>query len=227
LSEDELNGDKFYVGEDGGELLQLFGIDDVTYQLKRDNLTIDFIGTKNIGENKVFFFGGPQSQLKRFSFNYLSGSTGSNDILERRDEIIFYMTQKLFNDSNLYKELSLPTFNAEGIKWGANSCEFWYQSDISKRVMASITYAPRWRIFVDGIETKVERVDNMLSFNLPEGKHKVNMVYTSTIFGKIGIAITIFSTIMILVIQIFYKKVFFFLSALMKATAEYMEFHKS
>lgn len=227
-SNDKFNGKEFYVNLDGGFIVQLFGIDDALYKLKRNkgDFSFDFLGTKNIGNGKVYFVGGPQSQLKGFAFNYLTGKTGDNDSLQQRDDLLNGITQKLFDPLNMYKNLDLPKFNAHEIKWGANNCDFNYQSDSDKRIMSSITYTPRWKIYIDGMKTKVDRVENMLTFNAPAGKHHVSMIYTMTNFGIIGILVSMLSLIILVVLLILYKKVLLLLHSLTKANSIYLEFYK-
>lgn len=226
LSSDEFNGENFYAGADSEHIIQLFGIDDALYRLKRDygNFTIDFIGTKTIGNNKIYFIGGPQTQLRESAFNYLTGNTGKNQLMQQRDNLLFGIVEKLFSNFDMYRNLDLPEFNAEEIKWGANECEFSYQSGSSKRLMASITYTPRWKAYIDGAEIKVDRVDNMLAFNVPAGKHKVSLKYSMTVFGKTGIGITLFSIIVLTVILLLYRKVLSVMNYAVKASFEYLEF---
>lgn len=227
-SNDKFNDKQFYVNLDGGYIVQLFGVDDVLYKLKRNrgDFSFDFLGTKTIGNSKVYFVGGPQSQLKGFAFKYLTGITVDNESLLQRDDILNGITQSLFDPLNMYKNLNLPEFNAQNVKWGANSCDFDYQIDADKRIMVSVTYTPRWKVYIDGEKTKVERVDNMLTFNVPAGKHHVNMRYTMTKYGVIGIFITMFSLIISVVILRFYKKVLSLLNFIIKAVCRYLEIFK-
>lgn len=227
-SNDNYNGEDMYIYPDEDYIVQLIGVDDTLYKLKRNNsdYSFDIIGTKNIGNSKVYFLGGPVSQLKSFAYNYLTGNTGDNYLRQQRDSLLNNITKKLFSPLNIYRKLDLPEFNVQEIKWGANNCEFNYQSDSDKRIMVSITYTPRWRVYVDGVETRVDRVDNMLTFDLPAGEHHVSMKYTMTKFGVIGIFVTIVSLIILVVLLIFYKKVLLLLHSLTKMAYKYFEFPK-
>jgi len=224
-SNDNFNNLNFYIGLDAKTITGVYGLDNVLYGIKQDNskFSVDIVGTKDVANGKVYFIGGPITQLKGFALTYLTGIKDDSSLMKQREKILDSIMTNLFSNYDMYTKLDLPAFDAQNINWGANSCEFNYQSDTSKRIMVSITYTPRWKVFIDGEEQKVDRVDNMLVFNVPAGSHQVVMKYTMTIYGKIGIGITILSLALMIFILLFYEKIMDILRVKVMAVIEYLQ----
>ncbi|MBC7766210.1 MAG: hypothetical protein H7Y41_06960, partial [Hyphomonadaceae bacterium] len=217
-----------YIHLSGGQLINLSGLEQSLYQIRRDNgeLIDDIIGIKKVEKGQVFFIGGPLSQLKGFAFNYLSGRAEQGALVAERDNVLNQITQKLFKNVEMYKNLELPVFNAQDVQWGANSCAFNYQIEKDKRLMVSITYTPRWKVKIDGVDTKVDRVDNMIVFDIPKGTHQVQMQYTMTNVGKIGIGITALSLVLLVIIAFMYQSTIAFSQFSLKGIGRYLELTK-
>jgi hypothetical protein len=182
--------------------VQLLGLDENEYYLARGdgNHEVGFFGTRNIKGTDVYFVGGPFNQLKRFAVEYLTGREESSPYSEERDEMIYYILEESFRDIDLYKSLELPMLNVENTQWGRNDCTFDCDLKEETKAMISITYSPRWQVEIDNEQVPVQRVDNMLSFYIPEGRHKVSMIYKMSTLGKIGIGITFTSFLFVLLI---------------------------
>jgi hypothetical protein len=225
VSNDNLNSKEFFAGISGGEIVQLIGLDNSLYKLKRNTGKFDFdlIGTKSVGNGKVYFLGGPVTQLKSFAYNYLTGNKNIRPEMERRDKTLTSLRENIFRGLNMYKKLELPPFEAENVEWNSNSCNFTYSSSTEKMIMASITYTPRWKVYIDSIQTEVSRIDNMLCFKVPAGKHHVNMKYGMTAYGKIGIGITFISLLIIVILIVLYNKVFQLLKVVVNSIPVFLE----
>ncbi len=226
-SDDELDGRKIYTSPDAGRFVELFGLDNVLYRMVSSTgaLTIDLVGTKKVEGTDVYFIGGPLSQLKSFAFGYLTGRRDFDPGVYERDEMISRIFDRLL-DGGIYKELKLPAFEAKNVLWRADGCEFEYQVEQDTRVMASITYTPRWKVFVDGVEVDRFNMDNMLVFTVPKGSHKVQIKYGSTIYAKIGIWMTAVSFIIVVLVLAFYKWFVRALDLAAKKMVVYLELRK-
>lgn len=217
-SNNGLNGVEYYTDPYGGQISALYQLDTVMYKLRCQSsptLAYDLIGTKKIGDmGEVTFIGGPLTQARQDTLNYYLGRREKSTDLAHRDETIGAIFDDLFAPLDMYRPLSLPEFPVQSVSWAYDGCKFSYASEQNKRIMASITYTPRWKVYVDDREIPVYRMENMLCFFLPEGSHHVSMKYTTTIWGSIGLGITIISILCILIILIFYRKLLACLYAL-------------
>lgn len=223
-SDDEFDGRRIYTAPDGGRFVELLGLDNALYSMVNSTgmQTLDLIGTKRVEDTDIYFIGGPLSQLKSFAFGYLTGEREFKPEILARDQIISGIFDRIF-DEGIYSELRLPDFGAENVEWRADGCDFEYESDTDKRVMASITYTPRWKVYVDGIQIKDYNMENMLVFKLPKGRHEVRMVYESTVYSRIGLGITAVSLVLVAVILVLYKKITGLLDLAAKRFLIYLE----
>lgn len=86
----------------------------------------------------------------------------------------------LLNLSSPRKSICPMSFKADKAIWSYRGLSFNYHSETSRAVMISVTYAPRWRVFVDGQRIPLYDHENLVLLKLPAGKHEVQMRYGKT-----------------------------------------------
>lgn len=64
--------------------------------------------------------------------------------------------------------------------------------------MVSMSWSPYWVAYVDGKGVPTRSYENLLALYLPSGKHRVDLVYQLTPVHKIGLAITAFALLFLL-----------------------------
>ena len=205
VSNDRFNGTTYNGGIPNEVIVSIHGVDEVIYKLKRSygDYTLDYIGAKHTEYgNNVYFIGGPQ----RFGYGYLTETNSGNPALDERNTNFEAMLMGLFSGTDYYKKTDLPIFNAENVVWEANECKFSYEADNGKRIMVSISYSPKWKVFIDGTEVKTHSVDTMLHFDAPAGAHNVVMRYGTTSYNTVGRVISLISLILFLLSLTCYKK---------------------
>lgn len=221
---DKLGAKKFYI-PNNEEIIGLTGLDETYYSLKESSITkpINLIGAKNINGSKVYFIGGPLSQLISPSVEYLSGLKLQNQVYKQRDDLIRHALEDVFSNRPHYTDLSLPEFETQNTQWDYKGCSFEYNCETQENVMISVTYTPRWKIKVDGVNVEVKRVDNMVCVKLPAGKHRVEMRYGMTWVGMLGWAMTGFSIILLAVVIKYYKRIMYIADDLFNKLLVYLE----
>lgn len=217
----------FYM-PDTEDIVGLTGLDETYYSLKEGSITksINLMGAKYINGSKVYFIGGPLSQLESPSMEYLTGLKFKGDVYKKRDDLIRSALEDVFSNQSHFSKLSLPAFETKNTMWDYKGCSFEYSSQNKESVMISVTYTPRWKIEVDGVKTDVKSVDNLVEVKLPPGYHKVVMSYGITWVGLLGWAVTGISIILLVIAIKLDGKIIYFADRLFNKFLVYLEIRK-
>lgn len=132
----------------------------------------------------------------------------SNDPLEIVNGIINAKTsgEKVYLDTNVNVKCDMDKNlgKAEIINYFSNRADIAVEVMDTRILTFSDAYFPGWKVSVDGVESKLIKVDYVLKgVIVPSGKHTITFLYDPQSF-KIGLAIT-FATILLLASLIIYK----------------------
>ncbi len=88
------------------------------------------------------------------------------------------------------KEIIPEPFETIWTRWDHKGVEFEYESLETQPVIISVTYTPRWHVYLDGEPITAYRHENLVLLILPPGRHAVSMRYGSSSAVNTGWLIT-------------------------------------
>ena len=186
----------------------LYGLDESYYTLFQNDKSMhdDVIGIKNIDGGSVLFIGMHLSQQLKAVYARNWGFPEDEKFPLGADE-----TKVLFNDIFKYMNVNFNfwpgNYPVETSEWNYKGGTFTYNSKADQDIIVSVTYAPRWKAYLDGKEIPVGQRDNLIFLSLPAGEHQVTLEYGITKYGKIGYIISIFAAICLFFFIFFYDKI--------------------
>lgn len=159
-------------------------LDSVWMKMQVANKSVPAIGYKNIGGNRVYFVGISLGQQ-------LNSSHGIE---------IKALLEQIMDLGHPNKNFIPAAFPVSGAQWGHDGFSFNYKSEQPVSMLVSVTYTPRWKGKLDNSPLKVQQMENLILLDLPAGEHQVSMHYGMTWVGWLGIALSIFSLLLVIFI---------------------------
>lgn len=170
----------------------LFGLDEVYGSLVQENgKSYPVIGAKKIGNEKVYFIGMALSQMLEPSYVRSNGMWSVNEYIAERSANVKKILEQILDIGNPSKGIVPEDFPVEEAKWSYNGVVFTYNSTDTSNIVVSVTYTPRWKIFIDGKKTQCYDFENLIGLELPSGYHTVQIRYGTTWVDWFGIAISL------------------------------------
>lgn len=164
------------------------------------------IGAKNIEGGEVIFIGMNLSHhLKSVSVTNW-GSEKMNTIFADETYEKKHLFEDLFEKYGVEKDFYPEGFAIQGFQWDHRTVQFDYVSEKPENVTVSITYAPRWKAYLNGERIHVGQRENLVTLNLPSGKNAVELVYGITKYGIAGYAVSAISLLSFFQFFLFYDK---------------------
>lgn len=191
-----------------GQSCALSGLDAVYYTLQENNHTWKYpvVGKKNIEGKNVYFVGLGMSQLLSPSIIRNAGVGAVNPSMSARDQTIEALLEALMSTANPSKTIELDKFEPDNVLWNKEGVNFEYTLDKTDDIVISLTYAPRWKVFLDGNPLTAYNYENLILLRLPSGSHTVELRYALTWVGWVGRALSLLSLIFILFIAKYFDK---------------------
>lgn len=185
---------------------KLKGLDEVYYNITSSNKahSSSIIGSRNVGKGKVYFLGMHLSQyLKSVNISLYGLHEGTEYTYADNVKTLLI---DLFSLTKHNEDFVPKPFDVIDPVWDYKGCNFSYSADVSKEILISVTYTPRWKIEIDGTKTDFRSRENLVVLNLPAGNHDVRMTYGVSIFGIIGYIISAIGLILLLIIYFCFDK---------------------
>ncbi|MDD2483590.1 MAG: 6-pyruvoyl-tetrahydropterin synthase-related protein [Eubacteriales bacterium] len=174
----------------------LFGLDQSYYKLVQNDgmLKNDILGTKKVGNGEVVFIGMHLSQFLKpvYVRNWGAQDEDGYPGCTSEVELLF---EDLFKTYRVSKEFWPEPFSVMQAEWNYKGVDFEYEKPKNQEMTLSITYAPRWKATIDGKPFEIGQRENLITMDLPAGKHKVKLVYGLTKYGIAGYAISLLGLI--------------------------------
>lgn len=169
------------------------------------SVRFDFKPSSYLSVNDSFYISKQDLQwrVSRMSYEYVPkgvatklsdlGTTvldiSKNDIPKKSYEVIK-------GDMNIYEVINLPQYKK-------------YTITVNKPGSIRInTYSfPGWTLIVDGVKVGYNDMNKLklITFNLPIGKHNVEVLFENTLIRTIGDSITVFTLLFVLFFVLYYK----------------------
>ena len=172
------------------------------------------VNLKVNGTSKGTFFGDRTFRIISFGVQQAGNVSLSvelkADVLYVKDNIdmIYYLDRAVFEDAMerlAQKQLVLDEGCTDTHITGTFNALSGEQT-----VLLTIPYDQGWHVLVDGKEVEIsEALDSLISFKVPEGEHRIELKYMPSAFS-VGLAISIISIIIFVLIMIFEKHFFAF-----------------
>lgn len=182
----------------------LFGVEKVYYSLVQNNGSLEnaVIGTKRVGKGEVLFLGKHLSQYLKAVYLRNWGAPADKAGYPECSDEVKSLFEDIFETYGVNKDFWPDAFPIQNAKWNNKGVNFDYSAKKSQEITISVTYAPRWKATLDGKRIEVGQKENLITINLPAGKHHVKLVYGLT---KYGIAGYIISVVGLLIFILFIK----------------------
>ncbi|MFZ2537330.1 MAG: hypothetical protein WAX04_00295, partial [Oscillospiraceae bacterium] len=145
---------------------------------------IPAIGYKEVKGHKVYFIGLALGQQ-------LNSSQGKE---------IKKILEQVMDLAHPNKRIVPTPFPVSKEEWYHDGFRFSYDSQQTVPIQISVTYAPRWKAWIDGKPLVVENMEKLIFIELPAGKHQVTFRYEMTWVGWLGIGLTCLSLLIILTV---------------------------
>ncbi len=171
-------------------------LDEVLMQVVSGDKHIPALGYKNVGNHKVYFVGMAMSQNLKAAriINYGFETEAPNN---KEWAAVLEQVLDMGNPNKNYIPTSFPVLNS---KWSYDSFTFKYNANKPTPVVIAVTYTDRWRAKIDGKPIAINNLENLMLVKLPAGKHSVSFHYGMTWVGWLGIALSILSMIILILI---------------------------
>ena len=208
--EQDLSNDNFedISLNDNGQSCALSGLDNIYYTLIQKNETGEYpiVGTKKVEGENVYFVGLGMSQLLRPSIIRTMGMIADKPELVARDHNIERLLETIMDKAVPSKKIILDSFQTDSHVWKNEKILFSYSSDKAEDVVISVTYTPRWKVFIDGKCITPYSFENLILLRLPPGSHSVELRYGITWVGWIGRGISFISFIIVFFMFMYFNK---------------------
>lgn len=168
-----------------GQVPALGNVDILWAVMQGSDKKVPAIGYKEVNGHKVYFVGLALGQ----QLNMTHG------------EQIKAILEQLMDIAHPNKNIIPAAFPVQSQEWKHDGFNFIYNSTQIAPIQIAVTYTPRWKAKVDGKPWPIYNMDHLIYMELPEGAHKVDFHYGMTWVGWLGIALSIFS---LLLVAIFY-----------------------
>jgi len=151
---------------------------------------IPAIGYKTVNGHRVYFVGLALGQQ-------MNGRHGRE---------IKNILEQLLDMSHPNKSIVPVAFPVDNTKWRYDGFSFNYNAGEKEALpmQISVTYSPRWKATVDGRPWRGYNMENLIYMDLPPGQHEVSFQYGMTWVGWLGIALSVFSLIILVLIYKFF-----------------------
>ena len=204
----------------------LYGLDKTYAQFTQKNGTIcnDVLGTKKVGNGEVLFVGAHMSQYLETVYLKNYGMDALYDVTRRNSEKIQAFYEEMFQKAGVSTDY-LPE-NFEQVisqEWDSQGGSFTYDAEESGEVIVSVTYTPRWRVYLDGEEIETKQTEHLLTLDLLAGKHTVQMQYRITLYGKIGYLCSVTGLVIFILCLLSFEKCFAFWQRLNDRIRKYLQ----
>lgn len=163
-------------------------MDEIWALLQGADRQIPAIGYKEINGHRVYFVGLALGQ----QLNWADGGQ-IREILEQ-----------LMDLAHPNKSIVPHPFPVLADQWRHDGFSFRYDVQEPTPVLVSVTYTPRWKARLDGKPLLVQNLDNLIYIELPEGEHQVSFHYGMTWVGALGIALSLFSLLLLALFYYFF-----------------------
>ncbi|TAH65421.1 MAG: hypothetical protein EWM47_11215 [Anaerolineaceae bacterium] len=178
------------------------------YEVSGSDISIGLIGAKNVGEGKLIFVGAHLSQYLDMVYTRNNGLHAYSDLIKENSDRVEALYSDMFSYYGVNENYMPTVFDSvTEHKWDYNGGSFTYESEEAQEVTISVTYTPRWSASLDGQEIAVGQRENLITLELPAGRHTVELHYGMTSYGKIGYIISAFGIILFLIVLLFWDKV--------------------
>jgi len=143
---------------------------------EKDGLSA-LIGYKEVEGQKVWFMG-----PSFFYYAYLTHDEKWLDLLYRT------IGSSPYDPSQPASAPTPPPAEIKVLSDNSESKSFTYDSQANFPLLVSYTYSPHWRAYLDGKEIKIYNFESLMTLDLPDGAHKVEMRYGDTAARRAGTA---------------------------------------
>lgn len=189
--------------------LALYNLDETYLALEQKNGSVSnaIVGTKKVDGGEVLFLGGTFSQLIDVVYAEYNGYEAIDGMVMEQSKAVDKFYQSMFDYYELETDWEPTPFSASVFHENYRGGNFYYQSRQNKTVTVSITYSPRWKIYLDGEEIPVHQRENLITLDLPAGRHMVSLEYGMTKYGKFGYLVTFIGLFLWLFLQVFFERI--------------------
>ena len=190
--------------------LSLYNLDEVYLSeiQKSGAVSNAVVGTKKVGNGEVLFLGGSFSQNIEVVYAEYNGKEAVTGNMKLFSDATDRFYQSMFRYYGIETEWRPTPFEASVFKENYRGGTFDYNSSTDEEVTVSITYSPRWNIYLDGQEIPVKQRENLIVLDLPAGEHEVTLEYGMTTYGKIGYLITFAGILLLVGSIVFFPRIF-------------------
>jgi|GEM_PF-1785856 len=179
-----------------GQTPAMGNLDVIWMQMEAGTKHVPAIGYKNVNGHRLYFVGlSLDKQLNataRWSRGYQADISHSKEIAS--------LFEQIMDISQPNKNIVPEPFPVYDERWGHDSFSFKYKSDQPVSVLVSITHSLHWKGKLDSSPLNVQQLENLILLDLPAGEHQVAMNYGMTWVGWLGMALSIFSILIVILI---------------------------
>lgn len=185
-----IEGEAWLEADPAGQVPAMGNLDETWAIMQGEDKDIPAIGYKEINGKRVYFVGLAIGQL-------LDSKDGKQ---------LRMLLEQLMDLAQPNKSINPQAFPIIEDEWSHDGFSFSYDSLKPEPVLVSVTYTPRWRASLDGKPLPVQNMDNLISIELPAGKHQVSFHYAMTWVGKLGLALSLLSLLIVLLCYRYFDK---------------------
>ncbi|MEN6326638.1 MAG: 6-pyruvoyl-tetrahydropterin synthase-related protein [Syntrophomonas sp.] len=164
-----------------GQVPAMGNVDILWAVMQGSDKKVPAIGYKDVNGHKVYFVGLALGQQLNKTYG----------------EQIRAILEQLMDLAHPNKNIIPAAFPVKNSDWKHDGFSFNYDSPQISPIQISVTYTPRWKALVDGKPWPVYNMENLIYMELPAGAHQVVFHYGMTWVGWLGIALSIFSLILV------------------------------
>ncbi len=183
-----ITGEAWLKADPAGQVPAPGGMDGIWAVMEGTDREVPAIGYKEINGHRVYFVGLALGQ----------------QLYSANGEQIRAMLEQLMDLAQPNKSIVPHPFPVLEDEWRHDGFSFSYDTKEPAPVLISVTYTPRWKAWVDGKPIQVQNMDNLINIELPEGKHQVTFHYGMTWVGKLGIALSLLSLLLVVLFYFYF-----------------------
>jgi hypothetical protein len=183
-----IKGEAWLKADPTGRVPALGNLDEIWAVMQGEDREVPAIGYKEVNGHRVYFVGLAIGQQ-------LNSAEG---------EQIRMMLEQLMDLAHPNKSIIPNPFPVLKDEWYHDGFSFSYDTQEATPVLVSVTYTPRWKAWLDGKPLLVENMDNLIYIKLPPGRHQVSFHYGMSWVGKLGIALSLLSLLLVVLFYLYF-----------------------
>ncbi|PYG85028.1 putative membrane protein [Ruminiclostridium sufflavum DSM 19573] len=182
----------------------LHNLDDIFAAYSNGAVQNSAIGVKKVGNGNVIFIGGGLSQYLLPFYINAWGVNAVDDNVKSTSKDVLSLYEKIFDTMFVSKSFIPEQFNVTASTWNYKGGRFSYTSNADCKVTISVSYAPEWSATADGSQIKISQCEDLITLDLPAGKHTVNLNYSIAMHNKSIFGFSFLAFILLILIIVFF-----------------------